>query len=276
MPELPEVETIRCELLPHIRGRRIRKVIVLDTKSIGERNPNEFCSLLEGSLIQDLERRGKYLIFRLSVNDPEKAMSLVIHLKLTGALLYNPPPETRFKRVSIELDDLSKVIFTDLRRFGRMWITDNPGEVMCQLGPEPFESEFTLAYFRQNLARRKAPVKSVLLDQKLVAGVGNMYADEALFAARIHPLVKANELTALKCSKLFKSLKNVLAAGIRCKGASTRDYVRPDGEPGNAHHEFKVAHRRGMNCLVCGNPLDRIVVGQRGTYYCPHCQKKPT
>jgi formamidopyrimidine-DNA glycosylase len=154
-----------------------------------------------------------------------------------------------------------------------MWLTGAPSEVMCPLGPEPFSRDFTLAYFRDRLARRQAPVKSVLLDQKLVAGIGNMYADEALFAAHIHPQTRANHLTKAQTKELYGAVLEVLASGIRCKGASTRDYVRPDGQPGSAHHEFKVAHRRGENCRVCKNPLQRIVVGQRGTYFCPHCQK---
>jgi formamidopyrimidine-DNA glycosylase len=275
MPELPEVETIRCELLPHIRGRRILRVTVLDTKTIGERAPAEFAAALEGRSIEDLERRGKYLVFRLSAEGGKRPPYLIAHLKLTGALLYKPPVNARFKRVAFALDDGGEVVFTDLRRFGRMWLADDPADVMCPLGPEPFSPAFTLAYFRKSLARRKAPVKSVLLDQKLVAGVGNMYADEALFASRIHPMVQASALTSSQSKRLFEAVKNVLAAGIRCKGASTRDYVRPDGQPGDAHHEFKVAHRRGEDCLVCGNPLERMVVGQRGTYFCPHCQKGP-
>jgi formamidopyrimidine-DNA glycosylase len=273
MPELPEVETIRCELIPNIKGHRIVKVTVMDTKTIGEINPTAFVNALEGRRIEDLERRGKYLIFRLSGPSKKKPPSLVAHLKLTGALRFNAPGDTRFKRVLLALDNGGEILFTDLRRFGRMWLADDPTKVMCPLGPEPFSPEFTLAYFRERLARRQAPIKSVLLDQKLVAGVGNMYADEALFASRIHPRLIASGLTAAQSKRLYEAVLNVLSAGIRCKGASTRDYVRPDGQPGNAHHEFKVAHRRGENCLVCGHALERIVVGQRGTYFCPHCQK---
>ena len=200
--------------------------------------------------------------------------SLIVHLKMSGSLLLNPRLPHRFGRVLIEFDNGARLLFADVRRFGRMWLVADPLAVVGGLGPEPLSPAFTPELLRQRLLKRKAPIKAVLLDQSLLAGVGNMYADEALFLARIHPEETAAQLSAPKVRRLHAAIRKVLRDAIGQKGASDRDYFRPDGSRGSAHHTFNVAHRRGETCRVCGTPIERIVVRGRGTYFCPHCQPR--
>lgn len=268
MPELPEVETIKNELVPYVRGKRITDVAVYWSRTISRPPAEELCARLTGQEIKGLARRGKYLIFRLGNGE-----SLIIHLRMTGALLVKPASDEpdQYVRAVIRLDGLA-LHFRDPRKFGKMWLVDDENEVVGSLGPEPLGKGFTPEVLAQLLAHRTAPVKALLCDQSLIAGVGNMYADEALFRAGIHPMRSGKSLSAEEIKWLHHAIQEVLRRGIRNKGASVTNYFRPDGAKGDAHKEFRVAHRGGEPCPVCGTPIERTVVRQRGTYFCPRCQ----
>jgi formamidopyrimidine-DNA glycosylase len=268
LPELPEVETIKNELSPSVIGRRFKNVTVCDAKPVKQPSVDEFRHKLVGQCVNDLERRGKYLVFHLSGGD-----ALIIHLKMTGSLLLNPLQTDRYARVIFSLDDGSQLVFIDRRRLGAMWLLQNEGAVIGKLGPEPLEQKFTIQTLAERLSKRKAPIKAVLLDQGFIAGIGNMYADEALFAAKIHPLRKADSLLPQEIRNLHKAIVHVLRSAIDSKGASIDTYKRPDGRLGTAHDNFRVAHRGGEPCPICGTIIQRLAIRNRGSYFCPKCQK---
>ena len=270
MPELPEVQTTINELKPYVIGKRVERVDVLADKTIAEPSVDGFRKGLLGRKITALNRRGKHLVFEL-----DNGQFLITHLRMTGSLILKPAAEgpEKFIRVIIYLDNGTAIHFRDVRRFGRMWLVKDKDSVVGRLGPEPLDPQFTPGTLAQILDNRKIDIKSLLLDQTLIAGIGNMYADEALYYARIHPLRAANSLTRAEIKKLHEAIQKVLNQGIRNKGASTETYIRPEGAKGEAHLEFRVAHQKGKECPVCGGPIDRIVVHQRGTFFCPRCQK---
>jgi formamidopyrimidine-DNA glycosylase len=265
MPELPEVETIKNELAPHIIGHTVAGVTLFDDKIVRQPSAEEFCSRLMGQRIRGVGRRGKYLSLDLANGE-----ALIIHLKMTGSLLLNPPD--RFIRAIIHLDEGTKIYFRDPRKFGAMWLVKDKNTVVDKLGPEPLEAGFTAKVLAKALSGRTAPIKALLCDQSLVAGIGNMYADEALFLAKIHPLRPGKSLSQEEIKRLYRAIRQVLLAGISDKGASVDTYFRPSGEIGTAHFQFKVAHRGGESCPVCGTHLQRIPVRNRGSYFCPKCQ----
>jgi formamidopyrimidine-DNA glycosylase len=265
MQYLPEVETIKNELAPHVIGRTITDVTLFNDKIVRQPPLAEFCSRLIGQKITGVERRGKYLIFNLTGGE-----ALIIHLKMTGSLWLKPPD--RFIRAIIQLDDGKKIYFRDPRKFGVMWLVKDKNTVGDKLGPEPLEAGFTAKVLAEALEKRTAPIKALLCDQSLIAGIGNMYADEALFLAKIHPLRPGKSLSKAEIKRLHRAIKQVLSAAINNKGASTDTYFRPGGEIGTAHFKFRVAHGRGKSCPVCGAPLERIPVRNRGSYFCPRCQ----
>lgn len=268
MPELPEVETIKNELKPFVLGRRITGVTLLWEGIVKHPSVREFRSRLLGQRITALGRRGKYLSFELGNGDV-----LVVHLKMSGALLLKDNrPDDRFIRAIIHIDSGTELYFRDPRKFGAMWLVEEEKSVTGKLGPEPFDDNFTPEFLAGLLHKRTAPIKALLCDQGFIAGVGNMYADEALFASGIHPLRPGGSLSADEVKRLHKAIIQVLKAGIGDKGASIVNYYRPGGELGTAHYHFKVAHRRGEDCPRCGTPLQRITVRNRGTYFCPKCQ----
>lgn len=267
MPELPEVETIKNELAPRVVGQRLTRITIPDGRVVCGGSAKEVHRGLLGQKIEAVERRGKYLVFRLS-----NGRSLVIHLRMTGSLLVDPRDIDRYVRAVLHLSNGHRVVFIDRRRLGKMWLVDDVDSVICKLGPEPLDKSFTAAVLRERLHRHHIPVKAALLDQHIVAGIGNMYADEALFAAGIHPLKKADELSSKEIRTLHKKTRRILRAAIGSKGASVDTYVRPDGGLGTAHFNFKVAHRGGDPCPICGCPIERCVVQNRGTYFCPRCQ----
>jgi formamidopyrimidine-DNA glycosylase len=268
LPELPEVETIKNELTPHITGRRFTDIAVSDATAVKQPLVEEFCSKLIGQAIIGIERRGKYLIFRLS-----NGTALVIHLKMTGSLLLNLGQTDRYARVIFYFDDGSRLVFIDRRRLGAMWLLKNELSVTSKLGPEPLTANFTVEMLAERLHKRQAPIKAVLLDQGFIAGIGNMYADEALFTAKIHPLRKASSLSQNEIRNLHKAIIDVLRSAIGSKGASINTYIRPGGQLGTAHDNFRVAHRSGKPCPVCGTPIKRLAIRNRGSYFCPKCQK---
>jgi formamidopyrimidine-DNA glycosylase len=267
MPELPEVETIKTELLPHVVGRMITGVAVYWDKMVKEPSLTEFCRRVTGQKITGLTRLGKYLFFHLGSGE-----KLVMHMKMTGSLLINPP-DARFTRAVFQLDDGAAMHFRDPRKFGKMWLAADESAVAEKLGPEPLDKDFTVETLAGILSKRKAPVKPVLLDQTIIAGIGNMYADESLYEAKIHPERPACSLTDEEIKRLYAAIRRVLRAAIKNKGASVRNYIRPDGQNGSAHDEFRVAHGTGKTCPRCGTAIKRIVVRGRGTYFCPECQR---
>ncbi len=272
MPELPEVETTINELLPYIVGRRITDVTLCWEGIVRQSSAEEFRSHLIGQKITGVTRRGKYLIHNLTSNK-----KLIIHLKMSGALLVSQsssePP--KYTRAIICLDNDSNIFFRDPRKFGVMWLVEDANSIIGKLGPEPLTASFTPRLLAQLLDNRKAPIKALLCDQHLIAGIGNMYADETLFAARIHPLRLGGSLSPDEVERLHNTIQHVLRAAIGNKGASIENYMRPSGTLGTAHFKFNVAHRRGQHCPVCGTPLKRITVRNRGTYFCPKCQPEP-
>jgi len=270
MPELPEVETVRNELLPHVRGARVVDVWLDWPGIVPKTTPEAFARGLTGRRILDIDRRGKYLIFMLDA--PEKWL---VHLKMTGSLLVKPVDATPQKlvRAAVYLDNGLAIHFHDPRKFGRFWLTEDVGAVTGKMGPEPLTDDFTPGWFAGALAGRRTPIKPLLLDQSFLAGVGNMYADETLYATRIHPLRPADSLRPAEVKRLHASIRDILWRAIENKGASVVNYLRPSGEGGTAHFEFKVAHGVRTDCERCGGPIQRIVVRQRGTYLCPKCQR---
>jgi len=270
MPELPEVETIKNELMPHIIGRRVTGVTLCWEGIVRKPSVREFCSRLIGQEITRLGRRGKYLIFSLTSGE-----ALIIHLKMTGSLLLSSIPNApdKFIRAIIHLDNNSQIYFRDPRKFGAMWLVEDTNSVVRKLGPEPLDEKFTPQILSERLAKRKAPIKALLFDQNFIAGIGNMYADEALFSAGIHPERPGESLSPEEVKKLHHSIQEVLFSAIANKGASVENYFRPDGTLGTAHFEFRVAHRLGGKfCPVCGTLIERIAIRNRGTYFCPRCQ----
>jgi formamidopyrimidine-DNA glycosylase len=275
MPELPEVETIRRDLLPHVVGRTITGVRLAPgaERVIRDIPARAFARRITGRRIEDLTRRGKYLLFRLDGNRPP--VYLAIHLRMTGSLLYRPPladPLDSYVRAVITLDDGSELRYADLRKLGQMWVVDSPEEAVGALGPEPLDAAFTAAKLGETLTHRRAPVKAVLLDQRAIAGLGNIYADEALFAGRIHPRRLANTLSEAEVKRLHRAIRRVLNDALGNRGSSFRDYVDAAGREGTHQLRVKVFRRTGQPCYVCGAEIARIKVGGRSTHFCPHCQ----
>ncbi len=272
MPELPEVETVKNELLPYVIGCKITGVTLFWEGIVKEPSAEEFCSCVVGQRITDMARRGKYLIVSLSGGD-----SLIIHLKMTGSLLIkqNLAEPPKYTRAIIHLDNDTAVFFRDPRKFGVMRLVKDKDSIISKLGPEPLEADFTPQVLARCLAKRKAPIKALLCEQNLVAGIGSMYADEALFATKVHPLRSGESLSQQEIDNLHSAIREILWMAIENKGASVDTYYRPDGTKGTAHYEFKVAHRFKEPCFVCGTPIERIKVRNRGSYFCPKCQPEP-
>jgi formamidopyrimidine-DNA glycosylase len=270
LPELPEVETIKNELSLDVVGQRITGVTLFWDEIVRQPSVEQFHSCVVGQMITGVARRGKYLVFSLI-----SGKILVIHLKMTGSLLLKPAlsePE-KFIRAVIHLDNGTEIHFRDPRKFGAMWLVEDASAIVGKLGPEPLETDFTPQVLAQRLGKRTAPIKALLCDQPFIAGIGNMYADEALFAARIHPLRLGGSLTQDEVERLHAAIQQILWAAIGNKGASVENYFRPDGTLGTAHFQFQVAHRlSGKSCPVCRTPIERILVRNRGTYFCPRCQ----
>jgi formamidopyrimidine-DNA glycosylase len=273
MPELPEVETIRRHLAPHVEGRTLEAVEVLDERWSRPIPGAELAAALQRRRVERLGRRGKYLVWEL-----EGDAYLLMHLRMTGTLLIDPLGAPPYTRVWIRLGG-HDLAYTDPRRFGTGELALG-GEALdaffaARLGLEPFDEAFTGAYLHALARASRAPVKAFLLDQKRVAGVGNIYADEALFRARIHPLRPANRLTRPQAAALRDAVVESLAAGIEAKGASIDDFRDPDGVAGTFQHQFLVHLREGEPCTRCGGPVRKLRAAGRGTYVCENCQPRP-
>jgi formamidopyrimidine-DNA glycosylase len=274
MPELPEVETIRRQLAPHLEGRTIRRAEILDWRWTRPEDPAVVEHELRGAHVQRLSRAGKYLIWELSGE-----RFLLVHLRMTGALLFDPPAEPPHTRVRFALDAGHRLAYVDPRRFGTGHLLHGAGErdayLSARLGVEPLTPEFTGAHLRGLARGRTAPVKSFVLDQRRIAGVGNIYADEALFRARVHPLRPAGRLTGPQWEAVRVGIEEALQAGIDAKGASIDDFRHIDGARGSFQDRFLIHTRAGEPCVRCGGPIRKIVVGGRGTYVCERCQPRP-
>ena len=274
MPELPEVETIRRQLAPHLEGRTIVSVEILDPRWTRPEPPRPVERALTGRRVESVKRAGKYLVWELSGD-----LYLLIHLRMTGALLFDPAVEPTHTRVRFELDAGHRLAYVDPRRFGTGHLVSGAqardaylGE---RIGVEPLTPEFTVEHLRELARGRRVPIKSFLLDQRRIAGVGNIYADEALFRARIHPLRPAGSLRRAQLALLRDAIEESLMAGIEAKGASIDDFRHVDGAPGSFQDRFLVHRREGEPCPRCGTKIRKIVVGGRGTYFCQHCQRPP-
>jgi formamidopyrimidine-DNA glycosylase len=274
MPELPEVETIRRQLAPLVEGRTLERVEILDPRWSRPLAPGELAAALEGRLIERLRRRGKYLLW-----DLEGDVHLAQHLRMTGALLWEPKAGLEHVRVRMELAPRSNLVITDPRRFGT-------GELLlgtaaleeffaARLGLEPLDERFTVEHLRAVTRGRRTPIKALLLDQRKIAGVGNIYADEALHRAGVHPLREAGRLRGRQHGALREALIAALSAGIDARGASIDDFRHVDGLEGAFQDEFLVHRREGEACPRCGAEIRKMVVAGRGTYVCERCQPRP-
>jgi formamidopyrimidine-DNA glycosylase len=274
MPELPEVETIRRQLAPHLEGRRFEHVEIRDFRWTMPAPPELIAAELTGATVQRLGRLGKYMIWEL-----DRDRHLLVHLRMTGSLLVDADPESPYTRARFELDDGHVLTYVDPRRFGTGHLMLSTGArdeyLRARLGAEPFTPEFTPEYLRAQARGRTAPIKSFILDQRRIAGVGNIYADEALHRAGVHPLRPAGSLTLAQWTALKDAIEVALAAGIDAKGASIDDFRHVDGARGSFQDRFLVHTRAGEPCPTCGTTIRKLVVGGRGTYVCERCQPKP-
>jgi formamidopyrimidine-DNA glycosylase len=271
MPELPEVETVRRGLEPAVVGRTVRDVRFTPEghRLLQGAAPEAVRAALLGRRFTAACRRGKYLILPL-----DDGRSLVLHLRMTGRIEVEPAtaPEGDFFRAAILLDDGNELRWRDVRRFGTWQLCDGLSELEAKLGPEPLSAEFTVEALAAALFGRVAPVKSTLLDQRRVAGLGNIYVDEALHLARIHPTRPSGSLTAGELARLHAGLREVLEKGLRNFGTTLRDFVNAYGQEGRNREHLLVYQRTGLPCYRCGTAIGRIVLGGRGSHFCPVCQ----
>jgi formamidopyrimidine-DNA glycosylase len=267
MPELPEVETIARKLKPQLIGKTIEGAQLRWHRTLAFPSPRKFRASVQGQQIQDVTRRAKYFILQLS------DFSLLIHLRMSGDLLIKEgkiKPETHDRLILNLLSaegHLSHLVFNDTRKFGRVWLTANTEDVLGKLGPEPLSRAFTPAWLYTALHSRHRLLKPLLLDQTFLAGLGNIYADESLHLAKLHPLAASDSVAKEQAEALHGAICQVLKEGIRRNGASF-DWVYRGGE-----YHFRVYDRAGKPCPVCGTSIERIIVGQRSTYFCPTCQR---
>lgn len=275
MPELPEVETIANGLRqgrsepadaahPALPGMHIRGVRLLWERTLAAPAPSEFAARLPGQAFERIGRRGKFLLAQLTQD------TLIIHLRMSGDLRVEPleAPLPTHHRLVLDLEDGWRLALNDTRKFARAWLVQDPQEVLGKLGPEPFDPALTPQVFHALLQRTRRQLKPLLLDQTILAGLGNIYTDEALHLAGLHPLAAANSVSSHRAERLLAAIRSVLQAGIRHHGASI-DWVYRGGDFQN---HFMVYQRTGAPCNTCGTPVQRVVVGQRGTHFCPHCQ----
>jgi formamidopyrimidine-DNA glycosylase len=274
MPELPEVETVRVGLEPSLVGRTFSDVDIRDSRLTRPFEPAAVAAELDGERVAAVDRRGKYLIVRF-----ESGLVLLVHLRMTGSFSHSrngAAATDPYARAVVRLDDGSDVTYRDVRRFGTwlvLWDDELEAYLAPRLGAEPLERAFSPKVLAARLEGRRAPVKAALLDQRTLAGLGNIYADEALWRAQIDPRRPARDLGGDEIRALHRSIRDALKAGIRRQGATLRDYRRPDGSRGGMQAEFKVYGRDGEPCLRCGAPLEKTRIGGRGTWFCGVCQR---
>ncbi len=274
MPELPEVENTVRDLKPLLVGRRVLDVRILWPRLVHGKSPEAFAVELTGRQIVNTDRRGKYLLFPL-----DNGCTWVVHLRMTGQLHVVPAQAEveRYVHAVLDLDNGQQLRYRDARKFGRFYLVDEPESVIGKLGPEPLSESFTPLELFNRLQGRRTAIKTLLLDQRVVAGLGNIYADEALFRAGIDPRRPAGTLTQADCNRLHTAIRQTLATAIREGGSSLggsalTNYRRPTGVQGSFQRRHQVYHLAGHPCPVCGAPIERIKLGQRSTHFCPRCQ----
>ncbi|MFR7992266.1 MAG: bifunctional DNA-formamidopyrimidine glycosylase/DNA-(apurinic or apyrimidinic site) lyase [Lachnospiraceae bacterium] len=275
MPELPEVETIKRVLEPQIKGLSIQKVIAVRPEVIGHPTGAEFCSRLTQQSVSGMARRGKFLIVLLDGGD-----RLIIHLRMTGCLLLTPAdyPQEKHTHVIIEMNDGSQLRFSDTRRFGRIWLlgddeTDTYSGVE-KLGKEPFDTDFSAEYLSACLGKRKKTIKECLMEQRVIAGIGNIYSDEILFAAGIYPARPANHLSGQEWTRLAEVIPRKLSFFIEKNSLTPEEYLESKGQNYRNTPFLQVYGKEGQSCPICGAALCRMVIGGRSSTFCPHCQKE--
>jgi formamidopyrimidine-DNA glycosylase len=276
MPELPEVETVVRHLRPRLVGRRLGAAVVSWKRTLGEMTPAAFESAIDGARVRALERRGKWITLELS-RARAAAGFLCVHLRMTGRLSVDPEgePSGSWERLRIALDDGRVLRFVDPRKFGRVCFTRDPETVCGALGPEPLGPRFTVAWFAAALRARRRRLKPLLLDQTFLAGLGNIYVDESLHRAGLHPLARADRVRSSDAARLRGAIRAVLREAIAREGSSFDVFYRtPEGKPGRFQDRFRVYERAGQPCTTCGTPIRYLVVGQRGTHLCPRCQPR--
>lgn len=277
MPELPEVETLRRDLLAYLPGEQVVSAEVLRAASVGyPKPPDVFCEQLIGQEFTDqITRRGKYLLLHLKAG-----ARLGVHLRMSGRLLWrtaDAPLETHL-RVRMVMDSGHELRFEDMRVFGQLWLIPTltpPEQIMTglkRLGPEPFDAAFSAEYLAEKFRGRSQPIKTALLDQHLVAGIGNIYADEALFISRIHPLTPVQKLSLEALVRLRGAVVDVLIQGIAQRGTTLRNYTDAKGVNGNYAGTAWAYGRKGLPCRACGTPMERIRLAGRSAHFCPSCQ----
>lgn len=273
MPELPEVETVVRSIRPRLEGRTIRSARVHWRRTVGNR---DFEARVTGTRIVRVWRRAKYFVLDLE-RGGVSAGAIVGHLRMTGRVhveprAFDPGPH---KKVELALDDRRVLHFVDVRKFGRFRHEPHPARVLAGLGPEPLSDAFTADWLHAALRSRRRQLKPLLLDQTFVAGLGNIYVDEALHRSGLHPLARSERIAAAAAARLCDAIRAVLAGAIENEGSSFDTFYRtPEGNPGRFQSEFQVYGRTDEPCRTCGTPIRRIVVGQRGTHFCPRCQRR--
>ena len=273
MPELPEVETFRRYLLrgnngaPSILGKKILDADLLWEGTLASPDPEEFLERIKGQFISGIGRRGKYLLIRLSPD------TLIIHLRMSGELVVEEQTAEMGKhyRLVINFADKYRLAFNNIRKFGRVWLTDDPQYQLAHLGPEPLSDDFSAAQLQKLLRSRSRQLKYFLLDQEIIAGLGNIYTDEALHRAKLHPTLKSDELNSSQSVKLWESIRSVLQEGIKKQGSSI-DWMYRGGD---YQKYLSVYNLEGEPCKTCDTPVERIKIAQRSTYFCPTCQPPP-
>jgi len=287
MPELPEVETALRDLEPELRARRVTGAWVGWPRTLASPDVSHFVTAITGATFVAFQRRAKYLIFGLSpapeqTGDGDKGaqmLSLIVHLRMTGRLRVEAAgvEADAHTHLLLDLDDGRRLHFRDPRKFGRVWLTADAATVLARLGPEPDDPALTPEHLVARLAGRRAPIKALLLDQSIWAGVGNIYADEALHAAAIDPRRAAGSLSNEEVARLHGSVQQVLADAIARKGSSlglaSTNYQRPGGGAGGYQELHQVFRRTGQPCPRCGARIERVIVAQRSTHFCPACQR---
>ena len=271
MPELPEVEHIARGLDALLPDHTIRAVSINWDRTIATHTLARFGELVCGHTFRSVQRRGKYLILELPPH------YLLIHLRMTGRLFFCNAPESTWEtdphvHVTIQLDDDARLYFRDVRKFGRFFLVDDPEKIVGSLGPEPLSPAFTINRLASILHGHKRQIKPLLLDQQIIAGLGNIYVDEALWKANIHPLQRSHTLNCAQIERLHQRIRQVLQAAISHGGTTLRDYRGASDEPGEHQYALAVYGQTGEPCPRCGTPIARIKVAQRGTHYCPDCQ----
>ncbi|MBS4054032.1 MAG: bifunctional DNA-formamidopyrimidine glycosylase/DNA-(apurinic or apyrimidinic site) lyase [Thermaerobacter sp.] len=273
MPELPEVETIRRSLLPHLVGLPILGCEIYLPKLLQNLSAEEFSQSIRGRHVEDILRRGKYLVLRLS-----GGYTLVVHLRMTGQLrfVHEDAPCPPHTHIVLKFAAGMVLRYTDIRQFGYWFLAPDSGIEQVarleRLGVEPLALDFTVGHLEALLSGRRGKIKAVLLDQARIAGVGNIYADEALFGAGLHPARAAGSLAPEEIARLHRHLQEVLNQGILMRGTTLRDYVDGSGESGGFQHKLKVYGQKGQPCSKCQTPIARLVIAGRGTHLCPNCQ----